>query len=356
MRSFEEQRLEHFGEAIDAYMTADVQARGIIKPIYDVMLQKLGRPLSTFAAQGLVKALEKPNQVVFIGTGFLIRPTLNPETDGPIAAVLMARAVGLLGGIPVIVAEKECMGVLTVACRAGEMSLCKTLEEARVVPMSVLLVTMPPCGRKNEAETVIQRLLEIQPAAMVSIEHPGKADDGRYYSGLGYELTDWPGPVDDLLEKVREAGGFTVGIGDLGNEAGMGFARPEIHKLIPYGDHIVVKSTCDAPIIAVASEFGAYAVLAAMTFISGKQVLPAPELVEIVLRASVMSGAICGCGGAPTPSIDMIDISYIRSYVHMLQCVVEYSEKYSSSRPFYIDYRRGAPIAEPGGCKGGHAR
>ena len=355
MKTYEEQRLVNFGEAIDALMTADIHSSGLIKDTYEIMSAKLGEPLSTFAAKGLLTAM-KPDAVVLIGTGFLIKPTLKPETDGPVGAVLLARAAAILGGIPVIVAEKECMHMLTVACRAGEMHVVASVEEAKRIPRSVVLVPLPPARLEKEAAAAVEALLDLAPAAVVSIEHPGKADDGKYYSGLAYELRDWPAPVDDLLELARRRDIFTIGIGDLGNEAGMGYGRPEILKVVPYGDRIVVRGSCDAPIIATISEFGAYALHAALTVISGKEVLPSPDLQEAVLRASVTGGAICGCTGIPALSIDMVDYKYVRAYITMLECAVEYSEKYPASRPYVVDYRRGAPLDEPSAGRGGHGR
>jgi hypothetical protein len=199
-------------------------------------------------------------------------------------------------------------------------------------------------------------LLALEPVAMIAIEHPGKAEDGKYYSALGYELDAWTAPIDDLFDAVRVRGGFTVGIGDLGNEIGMGYAKPEINALIPYGDRITTAGSCNAPIIASISEFGAYGLIAALAAISGRPVLHSPELEEIVLRAAIMAGAVCGCTGVPQPSIDLVDISYLRAFVHMLHCIVVYAQSYSVTRPFFIDLCRGAEIAAPGSCKGGHGR
>lgn len=356
MKNFEEQLLEHTGQAIDALMTADIHARGIIKPIFEHLTRQIGEPLSTFAAKGLMRVLEKPNAIVLVSTGFLVKPTMNPETDGPIAAALTARAVAILGGIPVIVAEEGCLPSLRVACRAAELNVMESVDSALKTPGSVVLTAMPPCAQAAEAERVMAELLALSPAAMIDIEHPGKGCDGKYYSAMGYVLEGWPGPVDDLFEKVRAQGGFTIGIGDLGNEIGMGFARPAITEMIPYGGLIATEGTCDAPIIACISEYGAYGLFAALTFISGKDVLPSPDLVETVLRAAVTGGAICGCNGVPTPSIDMIDVEYVRAYVQMLRCAIVYSRKFASSRPFFVEFRRGAALAEPGAYKGGHAR
>lgn len=356
MLSFEEQRILNVGQALDALMTADIHSRGIIKPIYDDMFAKVGEPLSTNAAKQLLDAMKVPNPVVLIGTGFLIKPALHPETDGPISSALLARAVSLLGGVPVIVSEINSMEVLRNACAEAELMVVDTVEDALVYPHSVALVVMPPVAEEELTKEVTEKLLALKPVGMVSIEHPGKASDGKYYSLLGYELKDWPGAVDDLMDRVGEQGGCTIGIGDGGNEAGMGFCKPELDKIVPYGDVIGTAGTCKAPIIASISEYGAYALIAAMEFISGEKVLQSSDLEERVLRTAIRNGAVCGCSGKPVASIDMIDISFIRSYVNMLQCTVTSTMKFSPTRPFFIDFCRGANVGEPGSCSGGHGK
>lgn len=357
MVSFKEQRILNIGQTLDALMTADIHSRGIIKPIYDNMFAKVGKPLSTNAAGKLLEAMKgRENPIVLIGTGFLVKPTLRPETDGPISSALLARAVSILGGTPVIVSEINSMDVLRAACTEAELIVADTVEEAIERPHSVALVVMPQASRKEATKEVIDKMLSLSPAGMVSIEHPGKADDGKYYSLLGYELKDWPGAVDDLMDLVGEQGGCTIGIGDGGNEAGMGFAKPELDHIVPYGSLIGVAGTCKAPIIASISEYGAYALIAALEFISGKKVLQSPDLEERVLRAAVRAGSVCGCSGRPVAAIDMTDIEYIRSYVNMLQCSVSLTLKFSPTRPFFIDFCRGADVGEPGSCSGGHGK
>ncbi|SHJ56065.1 glutamate cyclase domain-containing protein [Hespellia stercorisuis] len=356
MLSFEEQRILNLGQALDALMTADIHSRGIIKPIYDNMFERVGEPLSTNAAKKLLNAMLRPNPIVLIGTGFLVKPTFRPETDGPISSALLARAISLLGGIPIIVSEQNSMDVLKAACTEAELIVTNTIEDAIERPHSVALVIMPPAKQEEETRKVIEQLLSLSPVGMVSIEHPGKADDGKYYSLLGYELKDWPGAIDDLMERVSEQGGCTIGIGDGGNEAGMGYCKPELDEIVPYGAVIGTTGSCDAPIIASISEYGAYALIAALEFVSGKKVLQSPDLEERVLRAAIRAGSVCGCSGRPTAAIDMIDVEYIRSYVNMLQCVVTSTVKFSPTRPFFIDFCRGAEVGEPGTYSGGHGK
>lgn len=56
----------------------------------------------------------------------------------------------------------------------------------------------------------------------------------------------------------------------------MGFAKPEIDSLTPYGEVTSSKVSCKAPIIASVSEFGAYGLIAALWVVSGKKSITEP--------------------------------------------------------------------------------
>ncbi|MFA5536261.1 MAG: glutamate cyclase domain-containing protein [Bacillota bacterium] len=343
MRTFEEQRILHLGQAIDNLMTCDLHARGILKPIYEVMVDRIGEPLSTFAAKRFLEVV-KPGSYVIIGTGFLIKPSMKIETDGPVAAALLARMVTVLGAIPVIVAEENCYWAIEPACKSAELNVYYDIEQATNVHHSVALVPMP---QGEKADAIIEQILKLNPSAMIIEEHPGKGPDGKYYSALATELP-WAAPVDDLFEAVRNQGGLGIAIGDLGNEAGMGFAKPEIDKIVPRGEYVISVGSCDCPIIATITELGCYAFMAAVEAVSKVEgILQSPELTEIVLRAAVIGGSVEGCWGLPIPAIDMVDIKYIKSYVNMLACIVKYSEVHGVSRSFFVNYARGAALDAP---------
>jgi len=357
MLSFDEQKRRNLGWAIDSLITLDFHSRGVIRNIYNCMTEKLGGPLISHAGFELFKAIENSEQkIVLIGTGFLIKPTMKPETDGPISSALTARAISLLGGVPVIVSQKNSRSVLENACAAAELTVCESVEIALETPHSVAIVDMPATAERELADKVISQMLALKPAGMICIELPGKGADGKYYSVMGYELEGWPGPIDDLFELVGKQGGVTIGIGDAGNEAGMGFAKPELDAITPHGSLTGSVVSCSAPIIASVSEFGAYGLIAALQFESGKKLLQKRDLQEAVLRAAVLTGCVDGCTGKPRPALDMIDLEYVLSFIHVLEGILVCTEEFIPTRPFFIEYCRGANIGEPGQYSGGHGK
>lgn len=357
MRSFEEQKRINIGWAIDSLVTLDFHSRGTIRNIYSCMAEKCGMPLTMNAAVQLYDAVQRSERkIVFIGTGFLIKPTMNPETDGPISAALIARAISLLGGVPVIISQRESRKALMATCATAELNYCDSIDTALEAPYPVTIVDMPRVGEKERTRRIMDDLLKYEPAGMISIEHPGKGADGKYYSVMGYELEGWPGPVDDLLEMVEKQGGVTIGIGDAGNEAGMGYAKPEIDDMTPYGKLTSSKVSCTAPIIASVSELGAYGLIAALQVVSGKKILQKPDLQENVIRAAVTAGCVDGCSGRPNPALDIVDVEYVRSFIHLLDGILVCTEDFCPTRPFFLDYCRGADIGKPGQYKGGHGK
>ena len=338
MQSIEEIKLKVIGDAIDTLISVDFHARGLVKPVYDILRKKIGTSLTYHAARGLSKVLTEKNDVVLIGTGFLIAPSLKPETDGPIGAALLARALDLIGSKPIIVAEKEALSCLRGACTAAELNVYEDVKMALLVPHSVALIPYPVA--KDEAQNMANMLIkDLKPKAMVTIETPGQNENGLYHSAFGRQLADWVAPIDLLLTEVQRAGGFTIGIGDLGNEAGLGNAKPEIENAIPFGDKGVTTIIgSDAPIMSVISDFGTYGLIACLSAVTGKDLLHDARLQEQVTRAAVMSGGVEGIHGNPKAAIDLLDVKYCNCFVDLLHAILIYAEIHSATRPYALEF------------------
>jgi len=169
---------------------------------------------------------------VLIGTGFPVAGTF--ETDGPVGAMALYRALERRGA--------QCW----IACATP---LAAELEhEFRVLPLQAT-----DCEAAREE--AILRLAQITPEAVVSIERPGLAADGRYYNMRGEDISADCGIFDCYLEL---AGCPTIAIGDGGNEIGMGKVAEAVAKLA-----ITPAATgCDELLVADVSNWGAYGLLA----------------------------------------------------------------------------------------------
>ena len=176
--------------------------------------------------QRAAKLLNQPGRSVLIGTGFPVAGTF--ETDGPVGAIAIYRMLQQLGVQPVLVCGDPLWSVLQ--------------GHFQVEP--VALGIDGQC-RANEL------LAQYEPAAVLCIERPGQAADGRYYN-MRHE--DISAKVADLDALMRLARCPTVGIGDGGNEIGMGNIIDTVRAL----DIRPAVTGCSELIVADVSNWAAY--------------------------------------------------------------------------------------------------
>ena len=101
------------GERLDRLMTVEIRRLngglppGYVIPMYDICRAHHGAPLSSLAAGRLCDTLAQ-GDVVFIATGCGVAPNLpQGETDGPVGAAVLARALMLGFGARVVMATEE---------------------------------------------------------------------------------------------------------------------------------------------------------------------------------------------------------------------------------------------------------
>jgi len=185
---------------------------------------------------------------VAILTGFYIADVVPPcgETDGPLGAVYLARGFAELGIEAELLTDEFCV-----------RSLIAGLREANLPDVPVR------CMPASTAAEVTH---------LIAIERVGRASDGRCYSMRGRDITDVMTPVHPLLEQCREAGITTIGIGDGGNEVGMGKLPIDlIANNIPDGAKIACRLATDHLIVAGISNWAAYAVIAGVASLMNKR-------------------------------------------------------------------------------------
>jgi hypothetical protein len=132
----------------------------------------------------------------------------------------------------------------------------------------------------------------------------------RCYSMRGRDLTPCMRPGHLLLDRARERNPrlTTIGIGDGGNEIGMGkIPWSTIHRNIPGGGLIACRVPCDHLIVCGVSNWGAYALAAGLVLLKGR--VP-HELFDIecerhLLQIMVENGPLVdGVTGQPTATVD----------------------------------------------------
>lgn len=171
-----------------------------------------------------------------------------PETDGPVGTALLAAALAACG----------------VSARIAVDTPCAEAVRAAVREAGVGTVIVDEVGVEDRAG--IKRVTGAWQGAGVShavaIERCGRSPDGRPRNMRGVDVSPWTAPLDDLFT----AGNWVrVGVGDGGNEIGMGkLPAGLIARTVPNGERIACVTACDHLLVAGVSNWGAYALMAAL--------------------------------------------------------------------------------------------
>ena len=214
------------------------------------------------AAESLVRAHH-----VLIVTGFYIPRAKACETDGPPGARALGAAFSKLNIRHTYVTDQLCYPV----CEAAGLRPIVAFEDTS--------------------------LQDLAPSHLLAIERPGKAADGRYYSMRAMDITPTTASIDDWFEQAAKQGIPTIGIGDGGNEIGMGKVRNQVLQHVSHGATIACVTATNFLIAAGTSNFGAWGLVAAMQVLTGQQLLPGEDLARKHLEDCARAGAVDGVTG-----------------------------------------------------------
>ena len=323
---------------IDRLVSIDLPRRGVIDLIYGVAREQAGMPLSLRAAQVLEGGLSE-GRVAAIATGWLDRPHVSlriAETDGPPGAAVMARALHVaFGAIPFVFVEEQIVGPMIAVLHAAGLR-CVEPEETLAARggsgalHAASVIALPSDRAKAEAmaEDILSRF---DVGAFVAVEKGGENRKGRIRTSRGADTTDALAKADALLEACRARGIATVGIGDGGNEIGMGLVHAQLagrlrNSLDASGssdDGVLPHQPTDALVAATVSNWGAYGVAAALAVLLQRpDILHSVEMEEAILRASAAAGIIDGVSGYVGPSVDGLPLAVHLSLVRLLRTFV----------------------------------
>lgn len=329
-----QEMLDEIGERVDSLVTLDIPSRGAIKNLYPHARKKLQKPLTLAAADILCKNV-KAKDVIFIATGWPDRPHINPEiaeTDGPPGAAALARALHRgLGAVPFIFIEDNLVrGMTAVVEAAGLRALSpdEAIEAASShAPIHAAAVLSFPTD-PGEAEKAAKELaFKYSPAAAIAIEKGGMNEQGFIHTSRGAETTRDMAKADFLIREAAVKGAVTIGIGDGGNEIGMGVIKDELKKILPYGEKclcgcgggIVPCTVTDVLVTAVISNWGAYGVIACLAAILERiDLLHSRTLEHRVLTRAADARFIDGISGFVEPGADGVPARLNLAFVDIL--------------------------------------
>ncbi|AOY78505.1 DUF4392 domain-containing protein [Moorena producens JHB] len=218
-------------------------------------------PLVEAAKGGLLGAArsiaEHPSPHVAIMTGFFVPHGTPPaaETDGPIGCAHLVAAL-LRVGIPVrLVTDPLCLNAVKVAARAAGIPAQVPFD---VVPVDAASAEDP------SVSSIVNSWQSAEPPVshVISIERAGPSYDGTVRNMIGNDITAHTAPLH-LLFILSEI--ISIGIGDAGNELGMGTLPKElIAKSISTGEQIACNIPCNHLIVCGVSNWAAIGLLTAV--------------------------------------------------------------------------------------------
>ena len=262
------------------------------------------------AAARAARALNRARRVMIV-TGFTVEPEM-PETDGPPGAAVLGRALRRLGARVTYVTDAANVPLVEAAL--------KTLAE----PSDVVIY-------QREVDAARRLLAAERPTHLLAIERPGRNRAGDYLNMRGDSVAAWNAPIDELFvvagavsparteggrRKVRAGSGRSdranmkvsrpvpIGIGDGGNEIGMGSVRAKLVRLDRLRARIATVVPVDHLVVAGVSNWGGYGIAAELGRLTGLDLLHTPELERRLIEACVAAGACDGVTRRREPTVD----------------------------------------------------
>ncbi|MFT5393239.1 MAG: hypothetical protein ACI8PT_003440 [Gammaproteobacteria bacterium] len=320
-------------ELLDQIVCLDLGARGI-GGLYAPARALGDGPISLQAAMRL-SALQ-PGDVVAIVTGSLSRASVAPhiaENDGPMGAAVLARALSVgFNAIPVLLADEPIIDKVAGVARIAGCNIVN-LEQARMAASlprftQVATTATAPVGDAAARDDAPRLLQSLAPKAVIAIERAGLTADGTYRNALGQDYSEGRARLDYLVQAARDAGVSTIGIGDGGNEIGMGAVREAVHAHVPHGPVLCAQLATDVLLPAGVSNWGAYAVVAALAILTGRPELAhSRERERRLLHGCSQLGLIDGSTGRLDPTADGMPIDVHLGIVDLLEQVVRSAAK-----------------------------
>ena len=204
-----------------------------------------------------------------------------PETDGPPGAIAIGEALKSLGRTVTYVSDLYTVPVLQQYANGSDV-----IE----FPVDGVVAS------KKHAKAILE---QVKPSLLISIERCGRTREDTYLNMRYVDISAHTARLDYLFDSEVPS----VGIGDGGNEIGMGNLADIIPTVDSLPDYPAVNQV-DRLVIASVSNWGGYGLVAALSQITSKNLLPSVESETAMLRGMVDSGVVDGTTGEAVPTVD----------------------------------------------------
>ena len=233
-----------------------------------------------YCSQAAQFIMDNPGDVIIV-TGFYVVMSGTPETDGPSGAIAIGEALKALGRTVTYVSDSYTTPVLR-----------KFGNGSPVIEFPIDDVV----ASKKQAKAILD---EVKPSLLISIERCGRTREDTYLNMRYVDISPHTARLDYLFDSAVPS----VGIGDGGNEIGMGNLADMIPQVDSLPDYPAVNQV-DRLVIASVSNWGGYGLVASMSLIAGKNLLPTVEAETALLHGMIESGVVDGTTGDAVPTVD----------------------------------------------------
>ena len=265
-----------------------------------------GRGIARFFVRGgaarAARALQRAKRAL-LTTGFSLGPGL-PETDGPPGTASLGRALRAVGVEVTYITDAASLPPLQAALATlGEPTRILTFHAA------------------GDAALTARRLLaEHAPTHLVAIERPGRTRGGDYLSMRGESVGEWNAALDELfLEAPRRV--VTVGVGDGGNEIGMGALRARLSRAGARIRKVASVVPARHPVVAGVSNWGAYGIVVELARLAKRPLLHTAEEERRMVHACVEAGAVDGITRKRAATVDALPLEAHAGMVELLRLI-----------------------------------
>ena len=301
-------------DRLDRLINIDVGSRGV-EHLYDAARAIQKTSLVGSAAEALLAVPEK--STVLITTGSVSRAWISTsvgENDGPAGAAVIIRALVLARRANCVLVIEDTLAESTAAVLTAVGLSVLPADEARIAceDGSLAAVSLASYPTDNEAgrRAAAGMLDDLDPALLFSTERVGRNAEGIYCSMRGIDYGQGRVRIDYVFDEALKRGIPTVGVGDGGNELGMGNIPEAVRDHVRFGEKICAVTKCDHLVTAAVSNWGCSAIAAAMAARTGdRRLLHTTDREETLLRRGVNVGLINSPHGIVDANVDGLPLS-----------------------------------------------
>ncbi|MBN8999728.1 MAG: DUF4392 domain-containing protein, partial [Rhizobiales bacterium] len=162
------------------------------------------------------------------------------------------------------------------------------------------------------------------PTALIAVEMPSIAADGFAHTAGGRAIVhEHLAKAHHFFEVAAERGVLRVGLGDGGNEMGMGNMREALAKIASVGSVIAAATDSDVPVVGASSNWAAYAIGICIEAIHGSTAVNRSIDLPAIIRRCAEEGAIDGYSVRPEAKVDGTPLALNTAIIDLMAWVVD---------------------------------